>query len=449
MKQKGASGRFPLQASLLLCILSGVIPASDLPAQTLEEALVSTYLSNPTLNAQRAELRATAELVAEAGGDWRPTLAIESEVQNNVLDIGDANDNFISSSAALVLEQNLFRGGETIANVRRTENLVMYKRAELIAVEQEVLLSATKAYADLVNNIAILDLARENENRLNQQLDGTKERTRSGELTRTDLAQAEARYAGSIAERERAIGELKASKADYRNITGQEPVSLSSLETLVLPITTEAAALDLALDGNPAIKAKRYRLAATEADIGVSRAAIYPTLDLRAELGYADEYGRDDDNDNDNDNDDDDEGAAAAIGFELRIPLYQGGADYARIRRAEQISSQTAEDLEAVKRSVLAATSRAFQELRAARSRIGSIEQQVMAAKTAVDGARQEATVGQRSTLDVLDLEGDVFEAEVDLVTARKDEVLASYRLALAFGRLTADALDLPVERYE
>ena len=428
--------------SLYLLLLMPV--SSGLWAQTLEEALVSTYLSNPTLKEQRANLLATAEEVAEAKGDWLPTLAIEAEAQNNVIDIGDENDNFVSSSAALVLEQNLFQGGETVANVQRTEDLVMYQRARLMAIEQEVLLSATEAYANLVNNLAILDLARKNEDRLAQQLDGAKKRTRAGELTRTDVAQAEARYAGAIAERDRAIGEVESSKADYRSITNQDPASLSTLQALSVPVATEADARALARENNPTIMASRYRLAAAGADILVARAEIYPTLDLRAEVGYADEFGLDDDDDDDND-----DGAAAAIGVELRIPLYQGGADYARIRRATQINSQFEESLEAATRSVLAATSRAFQDLRAARLRIGSIERQVLAAKTALDGAQKEAAVGQRTTLDLLDLENDFFQAEVDLATTRRDEVVASYQLAQAFGQLTAETLDLPVERFE
>lgn len=427
-----------LLLSWVLCLFSG-LSSSGLLAQTLEEALVSTYLSNPTLTAQRATLRATTELVAEAKGDWRPTLAIESAVQAGRIDSSNERGGFTESSAALVLEQNLFRGGETTASVEGASHLVLYQRARLTATEQDVFLAATEAYAGLVNDLAILELARKNEGRLAQQLDGTKKRFKAGELTGTDVAQAEARFAGAVAERDRAISAVEAAKALYRSITDQEPTALSiELEAMRLSVATEAEALLMATKNNPTIRAARYRLDAAKADIDVAKAAVYPTLDLQAALDYTDEPGASN-------------GAErkASIGLELRIPLYQGGAEYARIRRARQTTTQFEDDLEAVQRSVSAETSRAWQDLRAARSRIGSIEQQVLASEKALKGAQKEAEVGQRTTLDVLDLENDLFEAEVDLATARRDEVIASHQLGLAIGRLTAEDLDLPVERYD
>lgn len=428
-----------LLCSWAFCLLSGLMPPSGLMAQSLEEALVSTYLSNPTLKAQRAALRAATEQIAEAKGDWRPTLAIESAVQTGLIDSSDRNGGFTSNSAALVLEQNLYQGGETTASVGQAEQLLLYQRARLVVTEQDVFLAATEAYVGLVNDLALLDLARQNEDRLALQLDGTNKRFKAGELTGTDVAQAEARYAGAVAERDRALSAVEASKALYRSIIGQQPVSLSAPGVLGLKLTaSEPEAVERALAGNPAIRAAVYRLAAAEADIRIAKAALYPRLDLQAEVGYADEPNLDASSE-----------STAAIGIELRIPLYQGGGEYARIRSARQVTNQFEDDLEAAKRVVAAETSRAWQDLRAARSRIGSIEKQVEAAKKALAGARKEAEFGQRTTLDVLDLESDLFQAEVDLATARRDEVVASYQLGLVFGELTAEALDLPAERYD
>ncbi|MGI9418978.1 MAG: TolC family outer membrane protein [Geminicoccaceae bacterium] len=427
-----------LLLSWSLCLLSGLSHGSGLRAQTLEEALVSTYLSNPTLKAQRATLRSATEAVAEAKGGWRPTLAIEGDLQANTVDDSSDSGRFTSSSAALVLEQNLYRGGETVASVSQAEYLLLYERAHLLVTEQEVILTAIDAYTGVVNALAVLDLAKANEKRLAKQLDATRKRFKAGEFTGTDVSQAEARFAGAIAERDRALSAVEAAKALYRSVTDQDPVSLSPPTAPDLTAAGETEAQSLASEGNPAIQAARYRLAATGADIRIAEAALYPSLDLQAEVSYADDPSLDTSYER-----------AAAVGVELRIPLYQGGGEYARIRRAKQEMGRFGDGLEAVKRAVAADTSQAWQDFRAARSNIGSIEQQVTAAKQALEGARKEAEVGQRTILDVLDLEDDLFRAEIALETARRDEVVAAYRLRLALGELTANALDLPGKRYD
>ncbi len=414
------------------CLLSGLALGDELQAQTLEEALASTYFSNPTLQAQRATLRAATEVVAEAKGGWHPTLAIESDIQANSIDDSSDSGRFTSSSTALVLEQNLYQGGQTTASVSQAENLLLYERALLQVTEQEVLLSAIEAYADVVNAVAIMDLTQANERRLFKQLDAAKKRFSAGELTSTDVAQANARYAGAIAEQDRALSAVEASKALYQSVTGQEPDSLSRPTQQPPSVASEREALELAMQGNPAIRASRYRLVASMADIRIAKSVIYPSLDLQAELTYADDpsletgYER-----------------AAVIGVELRVPLYQGGGEYARIRRAHQEMSRLEHDLAAVKRAVAAEVSQAWHDLSAASSGIGSIKRQVSAARQALAGGSKEVEVGQRTLLDVLDLERDLFEAEVALETARRDEVVAAYRLRLAQGTLTADALEL------
>ncbi len=437
----GKTTRLTFSRALLFCVsfcpaLACLPPV--LMAQSLEDALVSTYLTNPTIRGQRAFLRATTEDVAEAFGDWRPTIAVESEVQANDVDRDDDQDAFLSSSVALVIEQNLYRGGGTTASINQAEQLVMYERARLAAIEQDVLLDAAEAYIGLANDLALLELAEQNERRLTQRLKATREQFKAGQVTGTDVAQAEARLAEAIAERDRSKGVVEASKATYRSITSQEPVLLSDPIPLPLPTADDAGAQDLASASNPRIKGAQYKLAAAEADIRATKAGLYPSLDLQAELSYEDEPSIEVKSER-----------AASIGLALRVPLYQGGGDYARVRRAKQIVGQRKDDLEAVKRVVSEEASRAWQELAAARARIGSLQSQVRAAQTAVEGARRETQAGQRTTLDVLDLESDFFQAEVDLATARRDEIVASYQLGAATGRLTASQLDLPVKLHD
>lgn len=407
-------------------------------AQTLEEALVSAYLTNPELEAQRAALRATDELVPQALADWRPTLRIDSNSAFSDVDssIGDARLGTLSGS--LILDQDVYNGGETVANTRRAERLVQLERARLHAIEQDVLLDAVGAYMDLLTDLAVLELAIQNENRLRRQLQAARDRFEVGEVTRTDVAQAEARVAGAVAERVQAEGNIQASKATYRAVINQEPVSLMAPEMLPDLPASEAAAQELAQSFNPNITAAQFDLAAARAEVDVAGSALMPRLSVRGELTHTEEpsvaldWQR-----------------VATIGANLTVPLYQGGDEYARVRQTKETVRQRRDDLEAIFRAVREATTSAWQALTTATTRIDSITEQVRAAEIALEGARQEALVGQRTTLDVLDQENELFQAEVDLVRAQRDQIVATFRLKAAVGQLTASGVELPLEPYD
>lgn len=406
--------------------------------QSLDDALASAYLGNPEIEAQRATLRATDELVAQALSDWRPTLQITSNVNISDIESAAGGGRVDSTSNALTIDQNLYEGGATVANTRRAERLVRVERARLATVEQDVLLRAATAYTSLLNDLAVLELAIQNENRLRRQLRATKDRFEVGEVTRTDVAQAEARVAGAISERVRAAGTIEASRAAFRNVINLEPESLIPPEPLKNLPASETEAQQLAESLNPSILAAQFNLAAAKEDIDVAESALYPRLSVNGELNYTDEpslsvpWQR-----------------TASIGASLAVPLYQGGGEYAQIRQSKQTVQQRQADLDSVYRSVREEVTGAWQALVTARSSIESIAEQVRAAEIALDGSRQEALVGQRTTLDVLDQENDLFQAEVDLVSAQRDEIVASYRLKAAVGGLRVDEIDLPVEPYD
>ena len=410
----------------------------DVHAQTLEEALASAYLSNPEIIAQRAALRATDELVAQAKSGWRPTLQIISSA--NVSDIKSASGegSVESTSNSVTIDQNIYEGGATVANVRRAERLVRVERARLATIEQDVLLQAATAYTSLLSDLAVLELAVQNENRLRRQLRATRDRFEVGEVTRTDVAQAEARVAGAISEKVRAAGTIEASRAAFRNVIDLEPESLIPPVPLKNLSASEAEAQERAKSLNPSILAAQFNLAASKEDVNVAESALYPRLSVNGELNYTDEpslsvpWQR-----------------VASVGATLAVPLYQGGGEYAQIRQTKQTVQQRQSDLDAVYRQVREEVTSAWQALVTARSSIESITEQVRAAEIALDGSRQEALVGQRTTLDVLDQENDLFQAEVDLVSAQRDEIVASYRLQAAVGGLKADRIDLPVEPYD
>ncbi len=407
-------------------------------AQSLPDALVSAYLTNPNLEAQRAALRSSDELVPQALGGYRPTIAASTNAAFVDLDSSSGSGNLRTVENALRIDQNLYQGGETKANVRRAELLVRLDRARLSATEQDTLFNVVDSYTLLLSDLAVLELAKQNESRLKRQFQATRDRFEVGELTRTDVAQAEARVAGAIAERVRAEGAIQDSKAQFRSVVGLEPNSLVAPRPLAELPPSESDAQQLAETLNPNIAAGQYNLAAARQDIAIAEAALYPRLSLNGEVSYTDEpslaleWQR-----------------SASVGASLTVPLYQGGGEYALVRQAKQVVGQRQQDLDAARRAVRQEVTSAWQILATARSRISSITEQVRAAQIALEGSRQEALVGQRTTLDVLDQENDLFQAEVDLVGAQRDEIVASYRLKAAIGQLTAAGIELPVEPYD
>jgi TolC family type I secretion outer membrane protein len=426
------------RAAAMVALLGLTAAGGSVGAQTLEEALVSAYLTNPTLEAQRAALRATDELVPQALSDWRPTIEGTATSQFNDVDTSANSGTFQSNSAGLGVDQNLYRGGGTVANTTRAEQLVRLERSRLIATEQDVLLNAVEAYTDLLTALAVLELSLQNENRLRRQLQATRDRFEVGEVTRTDVAQSEARLAGAVAERVRSEGSIQAARAAYRNVINQEPVRLVTPRPRADLPPTEAEAHQLAETYNPNIAAAQFNLAAARADVRVAESDLLPELSVRGELTYTDEPSLTLDHQRD-----------ASIGAVLRVPLYQGGGEYARVRQTKQTVRQRSDDLEAIFRAVREEVTSAWQTLVTARTAIESIREQVRAAEIALEGSRQEALVGQRTTLDVLDQENDLFQAQVDLVSAQRDEIVASHRVKSAIGQLTVMGLELPVEPYD
>ena len=425
----------------LLTLLAGPVlfgGAHDVAGQTLEDALVAAYLTNPNLEAQRAALRATDELVPQALDGWRPTLGVDSGVAYNDIDSSIGGDNFTSTSNSLTLDQELYSGGETVANTERAERLVRLERARLQAIEQDVLLDAVTVYTNLLAAQAVLDFAIQNESRLTRQLQATRDRFEVGEVTRTDVAQAEARLSGATADRVQAEGALSVAEADYRRVINQEPGTLVVPQPLGALPANELEAQQLSEVANPNIVAAQFDLAAARSEVDVARSALLPRLSVRGELTYTDdptatlEWRRD-----------------AILGANLRVPLYQGGGEYARVRQTKQTVRQRQNDLEAAFRVVRNEVTNSWESLVTATTRIDSIAAQVRASEIAVEGSRQEALVGQRTTLDVLDQENDLFQAQVDLVQARRDQIVASYRLKAAIGELTVVGIGLPVEPYE
>lgn len=428
-----------MQLKSLLVVTSAwlAIAMGTAEAQTLRDALANAYNTNPDLGAARAQLRSTDELVAQALSGFRPQFGATASYDIVDLDSSQGSGTLDSSAVGVTLSQPLYRGGGLEANLRASENTVRANRANLITTEQQILYDAVQAYAGVWRDRSVLELAINNEKRLQRQLQATRDRFNVGEVARTDVAQAEARLSAAEASRVEAEGLLANSIATFRRVIAQEPQNVEQpAKPAELP-ANEAQAQELAA-ANPNIATAQYTLAAAKDDVDVAFSRLLPQVDLRASASYANEpssnlaWQRD-----------------GSIGVQVTVPLYQGGAEYSQVRQNKQIARQRDEQLVSTQRSVAENVTTAWETLQTSTSNIQSRQAQVRANRIALEGVEQEAQVGSRTVLDVLDAEQELFGSQVELVRAQANEAIAAYALLASVGQLTADRLELPVERYD
>ena len=435
--------------TIALGVLSGALFAGalaftqDAAAQTLEDALVYAYQNNPALQAQRARLRAMDEEVPAALAGWRPTVEIAGDIGASYSRTDGMVPNAGSHTTAphgvgLTATAPLYQGGRVSAQIDSAENRVNAGRAQLQAVEQSILLDTVTAYMDVLRFLSEIELSRSSERVVGRQLQAAMDRLEVGEVTRTDVAQAEARLAQAGAERVAAEGGMMSARAMYQQVTGQVPSTLSWPPVPMGLPESEEDALAAANDANPSITAASFIAQAAQADIGAASAALRPQISIVGDLRQRF------DNSNLIDQTTD-----ASIRASVRVPLYQGGAANARIRQSKQIAAQRLLELDESRRTVQEQVAQAWRALTSARAQIAAFESQVAAAAVALDGVEQETRVGLRTTLDVLDAEQEHFKAQINLVRAQREEIVAAYQLKAAIGALTAQQLGLPVDLYD
>jgi outer membrane protein len=412
--------------------------------QTLQEALATAYENNPTLNAQRARLRATDEQVPQALSGYRPTVSAFSEVGPRFLDsdqqslVGREDNALFSRTYGASIEQPLFRGGQTTAAVRGAENTVRAERARLESTEQNVLLNAATAYSDVYRDQAVLELNIRNEQRLARQLEATRDRFQVGEVTRTDVSQAEARLARATAERIGAEGALAASRATFRNVVGIVP---GVLVRPPLPQELPASlgeANEIATGNNPNVTTAEFQERSALDSVDQVRGELWPTVSLIGRVQRDEDLTRKDSRFD----------SAEAL-VNLTVPLYQAGAVYSRLRERKQLVAEQRRLLDQSQRDAVEDATRAWNALETAVAEIGSFTKQVEANQIALDGVEKEAEVGARTVLDVLDAQQELLDSQVSLVRAQRDQVVAAFELDAALGELTARRLDLPVVYYD
>lgn len=428
-------------ASLVVC---SIYPGLSASAESLKEALAKAYLTNPTLLAARAELRATDEGVPEAISGWRPTVSFDYDIGKSKTDSNSTSSssgnsqNRTPKTSSVTIDQNLFNGWRTQSGIESAEQAVLSQRAQLASTEQTIMLNAATAYMDVIRDEAVLKLNQANELVLGRQLEATRDRFEVGEVTRTDVAQAEARLSRAKADRIESEGALTISRAAYRNIIGDFPGTLKSAGPLDdLPASKEEA-MASAKSGNPDVVAARHDERAAKSAIKTAEGALYPTVNLEGELSRRDQASSPTSRSEE-----------ASITASVSVPLYQAGAVSARIRAAKQQWSQERRDLDAAVRTAIQEAAQSWERYVTARAQVNAFAAEVRAAEIALEGVKQEAQVGSRTVLDVLDAEQELRDARVSLVRARRDVTVASFEVRQAVGTLVASRLSLAVELYD
>ena len=425
-------------------------------ADSLEAALAYAYVNNPQLNAQRALVRATDEGVPTALSGYRPKASATASVgvqslSTTIREIGSttppgAPASYFAQSGyntphgvGATVTQNLLNGFQTASRTRLAESQVFAARETLRGIEQTVLLNAATAYMNLLRDAGILELQRSYLDVQTEQLRQTNQRLQSGNVTATDVSQSEARLNVARTQLFAAEANYGSSRAVYRQVIGLEPGKLSPAAPVdrftpgALP-----AAIAAGTAQNPAVTTAQHNVDIAVHQVKVAEGALYPIVSLQGSVQKNYESALNSL-----------ESFTASGVAQLTVPIYQGGSEYAAIRQAKETQGQKQMDLSVARDQARAAVAQAWAQLDAAKSSIESTQNQVKSAEAALNGVREEARLGQRTTLDTLNAQQELLSARIAMVAAQRDRLVNSYGLLAAIGRLAPQVLGLPVANYD
>lgn len=443
----------PILATMVLsAILS---PAGAARAETMSTALARAYAHNPDLNQQRAGVRVNDEGVAKAWTGMRPTAVVFGNAGPQRTDLHgtfklpiinervsfQSDNSAVPRGVSLNVSQTLFDGGKTFNNVKRAESAVYSARAGLRLAEQNVLQGAATAYMDVLRDTAILALRKNNISVLTVQLRNTQDNFRAGYLTETDVAQAEGALSQAQSQYFGSEAQLKKSAATFRRIVGEDPRKLAPAASVerYLPQAVPAAVTQ-AIANHPGLESAEHQLTAAEFGVKAATADLLPTLSMQGQVAQQYDFffglpgWRQ---------------TVAGVSVNLRVPIYQGGGDYASIRIAKEQVGQLRFGADSQRDEIRSNVVSSYAALSAAKSQMKSDRATVRAAELALNGVREEAKVGLRTTLDVLNAQQSLLHARVNMVISQHDVVVASYAALAAIGGLSVEALNLNVDRYD
>src|SRR5215469_1055340 len=436
---------------------NGRLVGNGAGAGTIEEALIQSYQNNPQLNSQRSATRAIDENVPTALAGYRPRVSGTASLTDQYLDqltrttgttagvpatYTQAKGSIAVQSYGLTATQTLYNGFQTATRTRQAEGQVFSARETLRTTEQNTLLSAATAYMTLLQTAAVYELQRTNVNVLEVTLRQTRDRFTAGEVTRTDVAQAESRLAGGRSQLSLAESNYVTAQAQYLQVVGVPPPARLAPAAPVdrLSPRTLDGAIARGRTEHPLITSAMYNLDIALQQVKIAEGALAPVVaavgNVQKNYGSTQSLAVL-------------ETLQASIAAQLTVPLYQGGAEYAAIRQAKETLGQRRLDLDTSRDQVQATVTQAWGQLDAAKAQIDATQSQVTSAEVALNGVREEARVGQRTTLDVLNSQQDLVNARVALVTAQRDRVVASYTVLASTGALSPQILGLRIEVYD
>lgn len=420
-----------VRAAFVLCVGVAAAPGMATAGESLADVMVEAYLNSPDMQAQRADIKIAAEsaVQARASGRLQVTglIGVEAEARDDDLAV-------FPTTMALIAEQPLYTGGQVANATEAAETRITVEETVLIATEQAVLLDAVTAFLDVRRDGFLLEVAQNNVRVLTEQLRAAEERFEVGEVTRTDVEQARAALAGARSNLAASTGQLAISREAFTDVVGRPAGDLDPPPPLPeLPDDLEAA-ISIALRNEPSLAAARLERLASGSDVRTAIGALLPQVTLRGELNQADTF---DDGFNGQ--------QSASIGLNITIPFYSGGANYSAVRQAQATVEGAEANITSAAREAMRDVGIAWSSLGVARASIESGRLEVKAAQLAFEGVTEEAKVGARTTLDVLDAEEEVLDARAGLITAQRDEYVAAYQLLGAMGLLTVDHLGLDI----
>ena len=443
-----------------LCIMSlcSLVVVSGAHAETLNEALQRAYNNNPSLNSSRANLRAVDENVPLAKAGMRPRVSINSYLgaqQNRFIqrqdDMSQPNDpnaypiwnrqqgQSLARSAGVTIEQPVFDGFKAQNTTNAAETVVFAEQQRLRLLEQKILFDTASSYMNVLRDTAALKLQENNVAVLTEQLRQTKERYLAGQITLTDISQAESRLAAGKAQASNAHALLESSIGAYQQVVGILPKKLAPAPPVdkLLPPNREEAE-KIAVSEHPMILAALHDADASDFDIKAIEADFLPKLSVVADVFTQT-----------NMNIIYDRNIAAMIGGRLNVPLYDGGSTSSQLRQAKELAGKKKLDVDVARAEIIALTRTTWANLQSAKIRMVAAQAQIAAAEKALYGVREEAKAGQRTTLDILNAQQELLNARIALIFAQRERVVASYGVLSTIGRLSTDNLGLSPDYYD
>lgn len=419
--------RFLRQGVAIVCL---ALSATALSAETLAQTLTDAYTNSGLLAQNRAVLRAADEDVALATSRLLPVISWAATAASQAPRLPSADT--ITAQISLNADLTLFDGGANRMGREAQKELVLATRESLRDVEQQVLLRAVQAYNSVRSTAEFINLRQNNLRVLQQELRAAQDRFDVGEVTRTDVALAQASVASAQSLLASARGDAEQAAAEFAVAVGRKPGTLAAVAPA--PVSrSEGEAESLAVRNHPQVLQAQHSVTVREIGIKVAEAAYVPNATLSGRVGVDANSGV----------------VGRSVTLSLGGPIYNGGALPAAVRQAQAQRDQARAGLHLASLGVIQQVSNSYAVLQAARASLQSTDEQVRAARVAFEGIREEATLGARTTLDVLNAEQNLLNARANVITAQEAEVNASYAVLSAVGLLTAEHLKLPVQQYD